>query len=470
MATSKFIDVLIVDDEDDICSLISGVLVDNGFEARVSHCYVEAISEIERQIPQVIVVDVWLGDSERDGLRLLQYVKETYPHVVVIMMSGHGTISTAVEAIKQGASDFIEKPFDSSRLLVSIDKAIEVSKLKKENNELKIKAKITDTVIGISPNVKEINKAIDTVAPLNGRCTILGHKNSDKEAIAKKIHKLSPRHSAPFFSINCLQCPSPQVEIELFGAEFIERDKNRINRGLFERATGGTLFIDNIDTLTLSLQAKLLATLTENKFKMVGANTRGLLQLNTRIIVGVSNDIEKRIADGTFNRELYYRVSPNKITVLPLCERTQDIPYIMQYYIDQAVKLHNLPPIGIALDVIDILKTYEWPGDMMELRNLVDWIMTSVLAKPEKVSIIRMNDLPLEMVSKELNVEKEAPFMAIVSNLGIKEAKESFEREYFKNQLQRFSGNVSQVSKFTGMERSALYRKLKNLNIRGDDN
>ena len=465
---NKFINVLIVDDEQDICEMVSGILADNGYSVRSTECYVDAVESIEDQVPQLVILDVWLGDSERDGMRLLQYIKNKYPHMIVIMMSGHGTIATAVEAIKRGAYDFLEKPFDSSRLIISIEKALEVYKLQSENNDLKIKAKVTDSIIGISTNIREVNKLINQIAPLNGRCTILGPKGSDKESIARKLHERSHRAKASFYVINCLQCNTKQLEIELYGSEIIVQNNTQISRGLFERSSGGTLFLDNIDSISPSLQNKLLSTLIDNKFKRVGARPENTIVLNSRIIIGVPNNIEDIIKQNLFNKELLYRLSPNKINILPLNERVQDIPYLLQYYLDQAVKVNHLIPITISSEVIEMLKAYTWPGDMMELKNIVDWILSRILSKGLKSTTVYMDDLPIDIFKSIPENTKSVPFMATVSHLGIKEAKESFEREYFRNQLQKFSGNVSRVSKFTGMERSALYRKLRQLNIKGE--
>ncbi|MBR1943959.1 MAG: sigma-54-dependent Fis family transcriptional regulator [Alphaproteobacteria bacterium] len=464
---NKFVDIVVIDDENDICEMVSGILEDNGYNVRCSNCYVDAVQLVEDKVPQIIIIDVWINDSERDGLRLLQYVKENYPDVVAIMMSGHGTIATAVEAIKSGAYDFIEKPFDASRLLVSIEKAIEISKLKSENDVLKLKAKVTDNILGDSSNIKEIKKNITQFAKLNTRCSIIAPRGADKDNIAKEIHNLSPRSQAMFCAINCFRRNPQQLEMDLFGSEIVVDGTTQIIRGLFEKANGGTLFIDNMDLIPLDLQTKIVSVFINNKFYRVG-NKNNPLQFNVRIIAGLPLNINELLLNKSFNQELFYRVNINTINVLPLNKRVQDIPYILQHYLDQVSNSYHLGQLTLSSEAIELLKLYKWPGDMLEMKYMVDWILSNILLKETNKNIIYADDLPSEVVRNNIDDSFEIPFMAQVSHLGIKEAKESFEKEYFKNQLQKFAGNVSKVSRFTGMERSALYRKLKQLNITGN--
>ena len=464
----RFVDIVIVDDEIDICEMVSGILEDDGYSTRCANCYVDAVQLIEDKVPQLVIIDVWINESERDGLRLLQYITEKYPETITIMMSGHGTIATAVEAIRSGAYDFIEKPFDASRLLISIEKALEVSKLKSENNNLKLKAKITDVVLGESNNVKEIKKNIIQFSKLNTRCAIIAPKGSNKEDIANEIHNLSPRSNAPFLSINCLRCNPKQLEVELYGSEIFVNEISKITRGLFERASGGTLFIDNMDSVPLDLQAKILNTFILNKFNRVGDKNNSL-SLNARVIAGLPNNIDELLNKRFFNTELFYKVNTNIINILPLSKRAQDIPFILQYYLDQISDSYHLGQLTLSSEAIEILKLYKWPGDMIEMKYMVDWILANILTKDHSKNTIYLNDLPSEILKNSGSDNKaDVPFMAQVSHLGIREAKESFEKEYFRNQLQKFAGNVSKVSRFTGMERSALYRKLKQLNINGN--
>ena len=465
---NKFVNIIVVDDENDICEMVSGILADNGYDTRCANCYVDAIQLIEEKIPQVIIIDVWIDESDRDGLRLLQYIKSKYPDVISIMMSGHGTIATAVEAIKEGAYDFIEKPFDASRLLVSIEKALELYKLKNENNDLKLKAKVIDNILGESSNTKEIKKSVIQFAKLNTKCAIIAPRGSDKEDIAKEIHNLSQRSHAPFLSINCLRCNPKQLEIDLYGSEIFINGNLQTTRGLFEKASEGTLFIDNMDLMPLDLQLKVLTTFIDNKFTRVG-NTTNSLVFSARIIAGLPSNIDDLLSNNTFSKDLFHKISTNKMTILPLNERVQDIPHILQHYLDQIATSYHLVQVTLAADAIEVLKIYKWPGDMMEVKYIVDWIFSNIIVKQYNKNIIYADDLPPEILKNNDENDKiiEVPFMAQVSHLGIKEAKESFEKEYFKNQLQKFSGNVSKVSRFTGMERSALYRKLKQLNLNG---
>ncbi len=463
---NKFVDIIVVDDESDICEMVSGILEDNGYSVRCANCYVDAVKLIEEKVPQIVIIDVWIDESDRDGLRLLQYIKTKYPHVIAIMMSGHGTIATAVEAIKSGAYDFLEKPFDASRLLVSIEKALEISKLKNENDNLKLKAKVIDNILGESSNIKEIKKNIAQFAKLNTRCAIIAPRGTDKESIANEIHNLSPRSQASFFVINCLRSNSKQLEIDLYGSEISVDGELQITRGLFEKASEGTLFIDNMDAIPLEIQSKIVTTFISNKFCRVG-NKNNVLPFTARVISGLPTNINDLLDNRSFNQELFYRVSVNTINILPLSKRAQDIPYILQHYLDQISDSHHLGQLTLSSEAIEILKLYKWPGDMMEMKYMVDWILSNILMKENTKNIIYADDLPPEIIRNNIDKSFEIPFMAQVSHLGIKEAKESFEKEYFKNQLQKFAGNVSKVSRFTGMERSALYRKLKQLNITG---
>lgn len=479
-AGNSFIDVLVVDDEEDICDLVSGILSDNGYSTRTAFGYGEAINEIEKKIPQLVILDVWLGAGDRDGIRLLQYAKSQSSHLPVIMISGHSTIDTAVIAIQKGAYDFIEKPFESSRLLVSVAKALSSANLQKENENLRIKAKVTDRVLGCSANVREINSFIERVAPLNGRCLITGHRCSDKEDIARKIHNLSPRAQAQFVPINCAQCEVRYLELELFGSEILVDDKQQISRGLLEQTDGGTLFIDNIDSLPHEVQRRLLNTFISNSFIRVGGKQTSRLQLNSRIIAGTSKALVDAVNEGTFSRELYYHIGVNKINVLPLNKRIIDIPILIQHYLNLMSTMYSVPNISIEPDAMAILKNYNWDHDMVELRGAVDWIFSQVVSKLDKSMVVYKSDLPPNMINSSLTsnvndancanssqlANKQVMQYNSIFDLGIREAKEQFEREYYTSQLKKYAGNIQRTSEIIGMDRSALYRRLKYLKIK----
>ncbi len=455
--------ILVVDDESDIRELVSGILEDNDYETETAGSYIEAEEIIKRKRPNLVILDVWLGESDRDGLRLLELIRKDYEYVPVIMMSGHGTIETAVSAIKKGAHDFIEKPFDSARLITSVEKAIETSKLQMENTELKVKAKVSDKILGISQNINNIKQQITKIAPLNGRCLILGPAGSDKETIAREIHKLSPREKSPLGVLSCSSYNSRQLGSELFGVEVKTLDGVTIKQGLLEKINGGTLFIDELTSTSLDFQLKFLKMLKEEGFYRIGSNSK--IPVNIRVIAGVSSDIEQLVKEGTFSNELYCRMNANLIKIFPLNSRREDISFLLEYFMDQSAKAHQTTPKHFSNEALGILNTYSWPGDVMQLKNMIDWILTIAISENENKSIISIDDLPKEIIEGKSGNVPNTQFISIVSELSIRDAREAFEREYFAEQLRRFRGNISQTAKFVGMERSALHRKLKNLNI-----
>lgn len=455
--------ILVVDDELDIRELVSGILEDNNYDTKTAGSYIEAEEAIRKKRPNLVILDVWLGESDRDGLRLLELIKKDYEYVPVIMMSGHGTIETAVSAIKKGAHDFIEKPFDSMRLITSVEKAIETSKLQMENTELKVKAKVSDEILGISQNINNIKQQITKIAPLNGRCLILGPVGSDKETIAREIHKLSPREKSPFGILNCNSYNSRQLESELFGVEVKTFDGVTIKQGLLEKINGGTLFIDELTSTSLDFQLKFLKMLKEDGFYRIGSNSK--ISTNIRIIAGVSSDIDHLVKEGLFSNELYCRMNANLIKISPLSSRREDINFLLEYFMNQAAKAHQTTPKHFSNEALGILNTYSWPGDVMQLKNMIDWILTIAISENENKNIISVDDLPKEIIEGKSGNVPNTQFISIVSELSIRDAREAFEKEYFTEQLRRFRGNISQTAKFVGMERSALHRKLKSLNI-----
>ena len=459
--------ILVVDDEADIRELVSGILEDNGYKSSMASSYVEASEAIKKFPPNLIILDVWLGDGDREGMRLLELVKKNYEYIPVIMMSGHGTIQTAVTAIQQGAYDFIEKPFDSARLLTSITKAIEANQLQMENAELKVKAKVSDGIIGKSPNAQNVRNLINKVSSLNGRCIILGSTGSDKEIVAREIHKLSSRSKAPFCAINCQAYGLQQLEIELFGTEVGNLDDKTIKNSLLEKVNGGTLFIDELAYTSLEFQQKLLSVLKKDSFSRIGS--RESIPLDVRIIAGLPLNIENLIKKEEFSDELYYRLNANVIKILPLVERKEDIPCLIEHYMRQAIKSSNMSTKRFSTDALIFLSNYPWTGDVMQLKNTIDWILTFVNAANKDKTLIELRDLPQDIVGEKKDDiqtwENHDQAVSIHSELSIKEAREKFEKAYFVEQLKKFGGNISQVAKFVDMERSALHRKLKALGI-----
>ena len=456
-------DILVVDDERDIRDLVSGILEDEGYATRSVGSCVDAFECIRERRPNLVVLDVWLGEGDKDGLRILDMVIQEHENVPVVMMSGHGTIETAVLAIKRGAYDFIEKPFDSNRLILSVRKALEVYKLKQENEELKVKARVNENIIGESSSIFNLRQSIEKVAPLQGRCFIQGPVGSDKEEVAREIHRLSQRSGNIFSVLSCQNKSSGQIDVELFGTQITEDGRQKIKSGLFDKTNGGTLYIDEIANLSHDMQMKLVRVLKENSFCRIGSVAK--IPVNVRIISGSSFDVTTLIKNGMFIDELYYRLSANIIKLTPLASRQEDIPILLQYYMHQSAKIYNVAPKKFSKDAVAILMAYYWPGDIMQLRNLVDWVLVMTSFSDSK-EIICAEDLPKEITEgKSFGGQSNTQFMSFVSGLSIKEARETFEREYFLEQLRKFSGNISQTSKFVGMERSALHRKLKSLNI-----
>ena len=490
--------ILVVDDEADIRDLVSGILEDSGYKPSVASSYIEASEAIKKLPPNLIILDVWLSGGDLEGMRLLELVRKDYEYIPVIMMSGHGTIQTAVTAIQRGAYDFIEKPFDSARLLTSITKAIDANRLQKENNELKVKAKVSEGIIGRSQNTKNVRVLVNRIAPLNGRCIILGATGSDKETVAKEIHKLSSRSKAPFYAINCQAYSLKQLEIELFGTESGNFDEKTIKNSVLEKVNGGTLFIEALEYTSLEFQQKLLSVLQRSSFCRIGS--KDVIPLDVRIIAGLPLNIENLIKNEAFCEQLYYRLNANVIKILPLINRKEDIPSLIEHYMQQTIKAQNMLPRRFSSDALTFLSRYHWSGDVMQLRNTIDWILALVNAMSKEKSVIELNDLPHEIVEDQAlhtvvnassiassaeianntvisfegqinnNIQKPSTsdnntFVSVHSELSIKEAREMFEKAYFLEQLKRFGGNISQVAKFVDMERSALHRKLKSLGI-----
>ena len=461
-------DILIVDDEHDIRELVSGVLQDEGYATRTACCFVDAISAVKEKSPNLVILDVWLGEGDKDGMRLLEIIKNEYLYAPVIMMSGHGTIETAVSAIKKGALDFIEKPFDSNRLITSVEKAIEISKLKRENEELKVKARVPDNIVGESVNVCYIKQSIERVAPLNGRCVIVGPVGSDKETIAREIHKLSPRTQSPFGVLNCQAYSPNQLEVELFGVQINDMDEQKVWPGIIERVSGGTLLLDEITSIPFELQTKILKMLKDGVFTRVGSNTK--IPLTVRIIAGVGLDIEQLLKERLFSDELFCRLNANTIKIVPLSVRREDIYILLNHFMKQASKAYNVAQRKFSSEAMAILNAYSWPGDVMQMRNLVDWVLVNNISQ-DLNNIISVDELPKEISEgKSVSGNNSLQYISSVSTLSIREARESFEREYFIEQLRKFSGNISQTSKFVGMERSALHRKLRALNLTDSKN
>ena len=457
-------DIIIVDDESDIRELVSGILSDEGYVTRVAANGVEAIEALKTRQPHLVILDVWLGNSERDGLRILDVIQKSYPSIPVVMISGHSTIETAVAAIKMGAYDFIEKPFQTDRLLIIAKRAIESARLKRENSELKIKARVSSPLVGPSSTMNHLRQLVEKIAIGGGRFFVSSPFGFDREALVRDIHGQSKRKEGPFISINCASLSPSYVEAELFGVEYGGEAGQEVRKtGAFEKAHTGTLFLDDITALPVTTQSKIVKILHENTFCRVGSQQK--IDIDVRFSGGSSRPVGDLIAKGLFREDLFYRLSLTHFDIPPLHERKVDIDAIVEHYMQDAASAHNLTPRRFSEAAIAMLQSYPWPGDVEQLRNLVDRLI--LMASGDPRDPISPEHLPVEILTGNSFVTQWQRKSADIVVLPLREAREAFEREYLLTQVNRFSGNISQTARFIGMERSALHRKLRSLGIQG---
>jgi two-component system nitrogen regulation response regulator NtrX len=458
-------DILIVDDEADIRMLLCGILEDEGYQPREATDADSALARLGEKVPHLIILDIWLEGSRLDGLELLQAIKAEHPGVPVLMMSGHGTIETAVSAIKIGAYDFIEKPFKTDRLLLVLDRAFEAARLKRENEELRRQQSNTGEMHGRSAAIGQIRQAVERVAPSGSRILITGPAGSGKEVAARMIHARSRRANAPFVVVNCAAMHPDRMEIELFGTErgFDGIDGPR-KVGLLEQADGGTLLLDEVADMPLETQGKIVRVLQEQTFERVGGAQR--LAVDVRVIATTAQDLQHLMVNGEFREDLYYRLNVVPLRIPALRERREDIPLLAEAFMVRAAQAAGTAPRKLGDDAVAALQSYEWPGNVRQLRNVVDWLL--IMAPGDPREIIRAEMLPAEIGSitpEVLRLERSGEIMA----LPLREAREMFEREYLLAQVTRFNGNISRTAEFVGMERSALHRKLKSLGVTGEE-
>ena len=452
-------DILIVDDEADICELVAGLLQDEGHTTRTAGDSDAALAAIGARRPGLVFLDIWLQGSRLDGLQLLDSIKEQHPELPVVMISGHGNIETAVSAIKRGAYDFIEKPFKADRLMLVADRALETSRLKREVKELKALTPLPTRMIGSAPSINQLRQSIDKVAPTNSRVLIVGPPGAGKELTARSLHALSGRVHGPFVVINAAAITPERMEIELFGVEQANGEQAR-KVGALEEAHGGTLFIDEITDMPRETQSKILRVLVDQTFSRVGGVIK--VAVDVRIISSTSRNIEAEIGAGRFREDLYHRLSVVPIRVPSLAERREDIPPLVDYFMEQISHATGLPQRKIGADALAVLQSHNWPGNVRQLRNNVERLM--ILAGGDAGAVITANMLPQDvgaMVPTMPNGNGGEKLMG----LALREARELFEREYLLAQINRFGGNISRTAEFVGMERSALHRKLKALGI-----
>jgi two-component system nitrogen regulation response regulator NtrX len=452
-------DILIVDDEADIRMLIAGVLKDEGYATREAADSDETLRELQARQPTLVILDIWLQDSELDGIEILRRLRAEMPSVPVVMISGHGTIETAVEAIKIGAYDFIEKPFKSDRLLLIVARAIETALLRRENEELKLRAGGDLDLVGGSVATNQLRQQVERVAPTGSRVLIAGAPGVGKEVVGRLLHARSRRSGGPFVAVNCATMHPDRLELELFGSETAINGSPR-KIGTFERAHGGTLFLDEVADMPLETQGKIVRVLQEQTFERVGGSHR--VEVDVRVVASTNRDLGGEIAAGRFREDLFYRLNVVPIRVPSLRDRREDIPLLASHFMARAAEAARLPPRDFGEDAMAALQSYSWPGNVRQLRNVVDWLL--IMAPGDPREPVHAEHLPNEITSIAPTVVKWDKGSEIMA-LPLRDAREVFEREYLLAQVTRFAGNISRTASFVGMERSALHRKLKSLGV-----
>ncbi len=447
-------DILIVDDERDIRELISDILQDEGFVTRLAGNSDDAMAAVNAEPPSLMILDIWLKDSRMDGIDILKAVKRDNPDVPVVIISGHGNVEIAVAAIKQGAYDFIEKPFNIDQLLVVIRRAMETSRLRRENQSLKRQDVTSSEMIGTSAAFRALISQLDKVTKSNGRVMLTGPAGSGKEVAARYIHAESARASAPFVTVNCAGIEPDRMEEMLFGRENAERG---VEPGLLEQAHGGVVYFDEVAVMPLGTQSKILRVLVDQQFTRVGGSDK--VRVDLRVVSSTNKDLDAAIKDETFRQELFHRLNVVPIAVPSLEERREDIPLLADHFVAEMHKSQGLPQRELSEDAIALMQTMIWPGNVRQLKNLVE----RVLILGDGTGPIEARELPGEEDHGE--EDGRVVLSGALATLPLREAREAFEREYLLTQINRFGGNISRTANFVGMERSALHRKLKSLGV-----
>ncbi|MBN9034956.1 MAG: sigma-54-dependent Fis family transcriptional regulator [Rhizobiales bacterium] len=450
-------DILIVDDEQDIRELVAGILEDEGHETRIAHDSDSALAAIADRVPRLVFLDIWLQGSKLDGLALLDQIKAMHPDLPVVMISGHGTIETAVSAIRRGAYDFIEKPFKADRLVLICERALETSKLRREVSDLRKRSGDSVELIGTSNAMSHLRQTIERVAPTNSRIMILGPSGSGKEMVARAIHAASARAGGPFVTLNAATITPERMEVELFGTESNGSERKV---GALEEAHRGILYLDEIGDMPRETQNKILRVLVDQQFERVGGTKR--VKVDVRIISSSSLNLESLIQQGRFREDLYHRLAVVPVVVPGLSERREDIPFLVDHFMRQVAMQAGIKVRRIGDDAMAVLQAHNWPGNIRQLRNNIERLM--ILARGDDVDApITADLLPAEIgdVMPRTPSQSDQHIMA----LPLREARELFEKEYLIAQINRFGGNISRTAEFIGMERSALHRKLKSLGV-----
>lgn len=457
-------EILVVDDETDIRKLMCGILEDEGYVTRQAGNSTEALAAIRLRQPTLVLLDIWLQGSELDGLEILKIIRRELPGLPVVMISGHGNIETAVATVKIGAHDFIEKPFKTDRLLVTAARAIEAARLRRENEELRLRAGGDDELLGTSHSIVQLRQQIERIAPTGSRVLITGAPGAGKEVVARLLHANSRRAKDAFVVLSCATMRPERFELELFGCEFDAGSVDGARKvGTFEQAHGGTLLLDEVADMPLETQGKIVRVLQEQTFERVGG---GRVKVDVRVFASSSRDLSLEIAAGRFREDLYYRLAVVPVHVPPLRDRAEDIPQLARHFMARAADAARLAPREFGEDAMAALQAYEWPGNVRELRNAIDRLL--IMAPGDPHEPIHAEMLPAEIGSIAPAVvrwDKGSEMMA----LPLRDAREMFEREYLVAQITRFGGNISRTAAFIGMERSALHRKLKSLGVLNGD-
>ena len=455
------ISILVVDDELDICEMVAETLKDDDYSAIIATNYKMAVDILKNENINLLITDIWMNNDTNAGLKLLTFSQNYDPLIPVIMMSGHGNIETAMKAAKNGAFDFIEKPFKAERLILLIEKALEDRNLKLKVLDFELKENASMALIGSSPSFKNIKQSLDKIAPTNSRVLITGPSGSGKELIARWIHKKSNRASFPFIVASCATLSPERVEQVLFGWNdaISENENNQSNIGLFEQANNGTLFFDEICDLPLQTQGKLVQAIQDQSFYKIGSNKK--INVDVRIISASNNNLVEFIKKGLLREDLFYRLSVAPIEVPPLNKRAEDIEGLIYHFLNLLAKDFGNNLLKFSSETLIMLKTYDWPGNVRQLKNILEWL--NIMYGKQKNFIISPSHLPPEILG--YNKKEDSIHISKHLSLSLKDARKIFEKNYLKEQLKRFEGSIAKTSTFIGMDRSALHRKLKELDI-----
>ena len=450
------LDILVVDDELDIRDIVAGVLEDEGYDTRSAADSDAALEAIAARRPSLVLLDVWLQGSRLDGLDLLDEIKRRDPSIPVLVISGHGNLDTAVAAIRKGAADFIEKPFEAARLLLMVERATETERLKREVATLRAAVGRDPDLTGSSGAINNVRATLKRVAATGSRVLLVGPAGVGKEVAARLLHGWSNRVEAPFIVVSAARMTPERVEEELFG---VEDAGDLVRPGLLEQAHGGTLFLDEIADMPMATQARILRVLTDQSFTRIGG--KRIVRVDVRVVSATSRDLTNEIAEGRFREDLYYRLNVVPVPIPALADRREDIPALVQHFVAHYAAERRVPTPEIAEDAMVALQSYDWPGNVRQLRNVVE--RTIILAPGDRIGSIDLDLLPADVLGDQ--GDRGTGGASTIMGAPLREAREAFERDYLRVQIRRFSGNISRTASFIGMERSALHRKLKLLGI-----